>query len=811
MTDLKSNWLDGEEFFASDANNVAIKVNTHTADIAAAYVKPGGGIPSADLATAVQTLLTAAGSAVQPAAMTSAITTAVNNLLNGAPGALDTLKELADAINDDASFAATVTTALALKAPLASPAFTGTPTGITKTHVGLGLADNTSDINKPVSTAQAAAITAAVNGLLNGAPGALDTLKELADALGDDANFATTVTNALAARAPLMTVLNPLSASTAPTINKLNIYDASGGALRPPLPALSGLAVGATYPVQKAATDLTKNTVTFLPNGSDTFDSGATQFSLQEIGELRIFEVAATAVSTKYWKVVGGNTTLTSTDNRYVPLARSKVQVTDNCYMATATQAVGTASTDEFIFTVGVNACDIQLVFGNHTSPTGTPWKDVDPATSITFSAALRDAAGNVYAVTFGGQRTVALPGGGVVVADPLAIELTAGQQIFVRTYVSTGTYPSTRQCPTGSGGYGGTTVSTDLTATGAAAVTGAQKLTGWGPSAIIGTPTSPGVPKACIVQGDSISYGIDDGAYYLGAGFLLGKSYLSGGGYWMRALTGLAGVINTAISGDITSQFIIATGHFRRAKYANYARYALIGYGNNDMGSGGSVVATLQASILTLARQNLGRGIVKNIVQTITPGGATTTDHWATVGNQTASTATTNRSTYNDWVRDGGPIDATSGAAVATGTTSNAVRFGQVGHPIGGYVEVADSVESSRNSGKWKAAAGRVLTDVNATSGSTGFTSATGAFTSGDLGATVVIAGAGTAGADLLCTISAINSSTAVTIIPSIGTTVSGATAVFDPYTADGTHPCNKAHVAIAADIQTPLLAQLT
>ena len=47
---------------------------------------------------------------------------------------------------------------LDLKAPLASPSFTGTPTGITKEHVGLGNVDNTSDANKPVSTAQAAAI-----------------------------------------------------------------------------------------------------------------------------------------------------------------------------------------------------------------------------------------------------------------------------------------------------------------------------------------------------------------------------------------------------------------------------------------------------------------------------------------------------------------------------------------------------------------------------------------------------------------------------------------------------------------------------
>ncbi len=49
-------------------------------------------------------------------------------------------------------------TDLAAKAPLASPAFTGTPTGITKSHVGLSNVDNTSDANKPVSTAQQTAL-----------------------------------------------------------------------------------------------------------------------------------------------------------------------------------------------------------------------------------------------------------------------------------------------------------------------------------------------------------------------------------------------------------------------------------------------------------------------------------------------------------------------------------------------------------------------------------------------------------------------------------------------------------------------------
>jgi hypothetical protein len=51
--------------------------------------------------------------------------------------------------------------ALDLKAPIASPTFTGTVSGITKAMVGLSNVDNTSDANKPVSTLQAAGDAAA--------------------------------------------------------------------------------------------------------------------------------------------------------------------------------------------------------------------------------------------------------------------------------------------------------------------------------------------------------------------------------------------------------------------------------------------------------------------------------------------------------------------------------------------------------------------------------------------------------------------------------------------------------------------------
>lgn len=53
-------------------------------------------------------------------------------LVDSSPAALDTLNELAAALGDDPNFATTITNALALKAPLESPALTGTPTAPTQ-------------------------------------------------------------------------------------------------------------------------------------------------------------------------------------------------------------------------------------------------------------------------------------------------------------------------------------------------------------------------------------------------------------------------------------------------------------------------------------------------------------------------------------------------------------------------------------------------------------------------------------------------------------------------------------------------------
>jgi hypothetical protein len=66
------------------------------------------------------------------------VTTAVSNLVNGAGAALDTLKELADALGNDASFSATITTSIGTKLTKASNLSDLTSASTARTNLGLG-------------------------------------------------------------------------------------------------------------------------------------------------------------------------------------------------------------------------------------------------------------------------------------------------------------------------------------------------------------------------------------------------------------------------------------------------------------------------------------------------------------------------------------------------------------------------------------------------------------------------------------------------------------------------------------------------
>lgn len=111
-----------------------------------------------------------------------------------------------------------------VKADIASPEFTGTPKAPTATA-----GTNTTQI--ATTEFVTAAVAAAISALVDSSPAALDTLKELATALGNDANFSTTVTNALAAKAAKTN--DTITVATADPTSAFNVRNVKATATDP--------------------------------------------------------------------------------------------------------------------------------------------------------------------------------------------------------------------------------------------------------------------------------------------------------------------------------------------------------------------------------------------------------------------------------------------------------------------------------------------------------------------------------------------------------------------------------------------------
>jgi hypothetical protein len=162
------------------------------------------------------------------------VNNAITNLVDGAPGALDTLNELSAALGDDENFATTITNQLALKEDIAN---LGTaayqPTTAFATAFQGQLADDAvqpldnvsvlvNDAGYLTSTSLTGLATetyvdTAITNLVDGAPDALNTLNELAAALGDNANIGSEVLTAISLKA------NTADLSAVATSN--NYYD----------------------------------------------------------------------------------------------------------------------------------------------------------------------------------------------------------------------------------------------------------------------------------------------------------------------------------------------------------------------------------------------------------------------------------------------------------------------------------------------------------------------------------------------------------------------------------------------------------
>lgn len=440
--------------------------------------------------------------------------------------------------------------------------------------------------------------------------------------------------------------------------------------------------------------------------------------------------------------------------------------------LSNGTQTSGTSRVSHYITT---DCRNLRVAYANIYTPTGGP--PLDGPNPITVRMSVEDTAGKTHRGWCNGARDVVIPPGGIAWFD-VDGAYKAGDRIFTRTYVQVNSgekWPlsvatnAAAQSGIGEGNSYGTP-GTDLTISGTVPQTFAFC---YAPAAILGQPLTPVVTVALI--GDSITQGQAD-SHNLG--------------HVVRALnTAGLGYVQLAQKAESAFQFCDpATSGDTRQHVLRGVTHAIEGYGVNDIFNNARTLAQAQASVVAIWYDLARRGI-KTWRTTITPK-TTSTDGWSTVAGQTADAATSTRNSFNDWIRDGAPI--LNGVAVATGSNAaGTLRAGQTGHPLSGYFETADLVESARNSGLWKAT-GRAVADGAISASSTTLTSATAAFVAGDVGVAIRVAGAGASGAVLDTTISSVTNATTAVLAAAASTTVSGATVGIGrmTYTLDGTHP---------------------
>lgn len=328
---------------------------------------------------------------------------------------------------------------------------------------------------------------------------------------------------------------------------------------------------------------------------------------------------------------------------------------------------------------------------------------------SITVKAGWEDPYGGVLPVTFDGLRSVTIDPGGTVISDTIVIDdpgpTGANPFYYSRTLVTvaSGKWPvltmgaNSTTALTGDSYDSSNSVSDTTLSAGAMGTVGVLSTGMYGPSAILAD--APARHPQVFLYGDSIMAGTGD--TNAGTGVL---------GYGARACYG-AGLpyvqIGTPSEQAINTFPYVGTqahvlGNYKPS-WMGGCTHVVAQHGINDLAPslGNKTLAAFQTIVIAYWQACANRGALV-YAPTLGPN-TTSTDSWATVGNQTANANDAARTSYNDWLRAGAPIDPTTHAADAIGT-GGALLAGSVGHPLTAYFEAADAVESARNSGKWKA-----------------------------------------------------------------------------------------------------------
>lgn len=220
---------------------------------------------------------------------------------------------------------------------------------------------------------------------------------------------------------------------------------------------------------------------------------------------------------------------------------------------------------------------------------------------------------------------------------------------------------------------------------------TDATGNTMWGPQAIFGEKAIPTTPNVLLL-GDSIIHGTGDTnqtiQYY---GWATRSCQTAGYAYF-----------NLGKGAETIQALALHYQTTRRQWMAQYSTHIVTNGGTNDFAS--RTLAQIQADAIQYW-QHCAASQCYVYHCTLTPV-TTSTDEWATTANQTINAQDARRTGFNDWLRDGAPMNNNVNpfTAASTGVSPGATisRSGSALHPLTGYFETADPVESARNSGKW-------------------------------------------------------------------------------------------------------------
>jgi lysophospholipase L1-like esterase len=380
----------------------------------------GGGGTTVDASTTVKGIVELAtnseattGTDTVRAVTPAGLKAAVDALIAGAPGALDTLAEIATQLSTDESAVSALTTTVGGKLAKASNLSDLANAGTARTNLGLGTAaTQATTAFEPAgavaaeATARNTAITTAINNLVAGAPGALDTLLELANAETADATAITNLLSAVAGKQALQQVAATVSASGAAVVNKHNPVDATAAARSLSLP--TGQAEGTQVSVEKV--DSSVNTVSITGSIRGV---GSSTISLSYLSESLMLR----ADSAGSWWPIAGHRTKTTLDTAYYAKAAPsyagvRSQPFDpmvNIYGSTTARAKVRRALG---FTLGTAKTSLVNILVNGDS-FSSGWKATtiggagqNEIQTVTITGA---PTGGTFTLTFSGQTTSAL------------------------------------------------------------------------------------------------------------------------------------------------------------------------------------------------------------------------------------------------------------------------------------------------------------------------------------------------------------------------------------------------------------------